>query len=251
MLYPNVVRFVAELKRGVPGVELAMTTNGRLLYDKGFELFHAGLDRLNISLDSIRPKRYREITGAGIEGVLNGIESAKVVGFRHIKINTVVLRGVNDDEIIDLAIWALSGHLEIRFLEAMAIGPEADFNRGAFVSGAEILALLADRFQLEPLPRKPGETAKRFRATCREAGGVIGLIAPVSEPFCGACRRMRLTAEGMLFPCLLDGHCVDMRPAFNGDGFSPEKADMMIRSAVALKRPQGSAQSTHMVRLGG
>ena len=251
LLYENVVQFVAELKRAVTGVELAMTTSGRLLYDKGFELFHAGLDRLNISLDSIKPQRYREITGANIQAVLNGIESAKFVGFRDIKINTVVLRGINDDEIIDLAIWALSRRLEIRFLEAMTIGPEADFNRRAFVSGAEIRDRLAKRFQLDPLPRGPGETAHRFRAKCREVSGVIGLIAPVSEPFCSACRRMRLTAEGMLYPCLLDNRSVDMRAAFSDDGFSPDKAGNLIRSAVASKGPHGSTQPTHMVRLGG
>ena len=250
LLYRNVVRFVADLRRVIPGVELAMTTNGRLLYHKGFELFHAGLDRLNVSLDSIKPKRYREITGADIEGVLSGIESAEFVGFRDIRINTVVLRGVNGDEIIDLAIWAMSRRLEIRFLEAMAIGPEAD-NRSAFVSGAEVQAMLTKRFQLDPLPREPGETARRFRATCREASGVIGLIAPVSEPFCGACRRMRLTAEGILFPCLLDNRSVDMRPAFSDDGFSPEKAEMLIRSAVSAKGPYGSTQATDMVGLGG
>ncbi len=251
LLYRNVVRFVAELKRVVTGVELAMTTNGRLLYDKGFELFHAGLDRLNVSLDSIKPERYREITGADIEGVLNGIESATFVGFRALRINTVVLRDVNDDEIIDLADWALSRGLEIRFLEAMPIGPAADFNRSAFVSGAEVEARLAKQFQLEPLVRNPGETARRFRATCATSNGVIGLIAPVTEPFCGACRRMRLTAEGILYPCLLDNRAVDMRPAWSAGGLSPGKADMLIRSAVAAKDPHGSTQATQMVRLGG
>ena len=251
LLHRSVVRLVSDLRRAVPDVELAMTTNGRLLYDKAFELFHAGLDRLNVSLDSIKPERYRQITGADIEGVFNGIESAMFVGFRDLKINTVVLRGVNDDEIIDLAIWALSRRLEIRFLEAMPIGPEADFNRSAFVSAAEVQALLAKRFQLDSLPYEPGETARRFRATRRGSNGVIGLIAPVTEPFCGACRRMRLTAEGILYPCLLNNHSVDMRPAWSNGGLSPSKADMLIRSAVAAKRPYGSTQATPMVRLGG
>ncbi len=251
LLYRGVVRLVAELKRAVPDVELAMTTSGRVLYHKGFELFHAGLDRLNVSLDSLKPERYRQITGADIEGVLKGIESARFVGFRALRINTVVLRGVNDEEIIDLAIWALSRELEVRFLEAMPIGTAADLNRSAFVSGAEFKARLAKRFQLDPLPRKPGETAGRFRATCQSADGVIGLIAPVTEPFCGACRRMRLTAEGILYPCLLDNRSVDMRPAWSNGGLSPGKADMLIRSAVAAKRPRGSTQAAPMVTLGG
>ncbi len=251
LLYRPVVRLVAEIRRALPDVELAMTTNGRLLYHKAFELFHAGLDRLNVSLDSLKPERYRQITGADIGGVLNGIESTMFVGFRALRINTVVLRGVNDDEIIDLAVWALSRRLEIRFLEAMPIGPASDFNRSAFVSGAEVRAMLAKRFQLRPLPCKPGETARRFRATCRGADGIIGLIAPVTEPFCGACRRMRLTAEGMLYPCLLDDRSVDMRPAWSNGSLSLGKADVLIRSAVAAKGPHGSTQATQMVTLGG
>ena len=251
LLYRGLVQLVAELRRAVPDVELAMTTNGRLLYHKGFELFHAGVDRLNVSLDSLKPERYRRITGADIEGVLNGIESARFVGFSALRINTVVLRGVNDDEIIDLAIWALSHGLEVRFLEAMPIGPEADFNRSAFVSGAEIEAMLAERFRLSPLTRNPSETARRFRATRRGAHGVIGVIAPVTEPFCSACRRMRLTAEGILYPCLLDNRSVDMRPAWSNGGLSPGKADRLLRSAVAAKGPDGSTQATPMVTLGG
>lgn len=251
LLYRAVVRLVAEIRRTLPDVELAMTTNGRLLYNKGFDLFHAGLDRLNISLDSLQPERYRRITGGDIGDVLNGIESAMFVGFRALRINTVVLRGVNDGEITDLAAWALSRRLEIRFLEAMPIGPAAELNRRAFVSGAEVRAVLAKRFQLEPLPCKPGETARRFRATCRGVEGVIGLIAPVTEPFCGACRRMRLTADGILYPCLLDNRSVDMRPAWSNGSLSVGKADVLIRSAVAAKGAHGSTQATQMVRLGG
>lgn len=251
LLHRGIIRLLSDLRRCVPHVELAMTTNGRLLYHKGFELFHAGLHRLNVSLDSLRPKRYREITGADIEGVLNGIQSARVVGFRTLRINTVVLRGINDNEIIDLSIWALARGLEVRFLEAMPIGATAEFNRSAFVSGAEIEAILAKRFQLDPLPRKPGETARRFRAADPTVDGVIGLISPVTEPFCVACRRMRLTAEGILYPCLLDDRAVDMRPAWSGGRLSPEKANMLIRKAVAAKGLHGSTQGTQMITLGG
>ena len=112
-------------------------------------------------------------------------------------------------------------------------------------------AMLARRFRLKPLTRKPGETARRFRATRRGAHGVIGLIAPVTEPFCGACRRMRLTAEGILYPCLLDNRSVDMRPAWSNGGFSPGQADRLLRSAVAAKGSDGSTQATPMVTLGG
>ena len=251
LLYPGVVSLVARLKRAVPDVQLAMTTNGRRLYQKGFELYHAGLDRLNVSLDSLDPARYRRITGASIGPVLDGIESACFVGFPPPKINTVVLRGFNEDEIADLAIRAWSWDSEIRFLEAMPIGPAAEANRRAFVSGAQIEAKLAERFDLEPIPGETGETARRFRASSDSNRGIIGLITPVTEPFCAGCRRMRLTASGRLYPCLLDDRSTDIRAAWSGGGFCAQEAARLIRTAVMGKQARGSTQLSPMIMIGG
>ena len=251
LLYPNIVSLVAELKRTVPDVVLAMTTNGRLLYQKGVELYEAGLDRLNVSLDSLDPVRYRRITGASIEPLLEGLESARFVGFAPPKINTVVLRGLNDGEIHELARWAWSRGSEIRFLEAMPIGPAAEANRRAYVSGAEIKAKLAEWFDLEPIARRPGETAKRFRASGKSESGIVGLITPVSEPFCADCRRMRLTATGRLFPCLLDERSVDLNTVWSMGTFDDTEAHDVFCKAVGRKKPRGSEQPVSMIALGG
>ncbi len=251
LLYRDIVSLVAEVRRAVPELELVMTTNGQWLYQKGFELFTVGLNRLNVSLDTLNPARHRAITGGQLEPVLEGLQSARFVGFPPPKINTVVLRGVNDDEIADLTMWAWSKGSEIRFLEAMPIGPAADANRRGFVSGAEIRANLAEQFQLEPIPGAPGDTARRFHGSCDYCSGVVGMISPVTEPFCAGCRRMRLTSDGRLFPCLLDGRSVDISAAWETGRFSTSTADMLVRAAVAGKQPQGNRQHVAMIALGG
>ncbi len=252
LLYRGVVSLIAAIRRTFANMSIAMTTSGQHLYNKGFELRRAGLNRLNVSLDSLDPDRYRRITGGTLENVLTGLESARFVGFEPPKINTVVLRGVNDDEVVELARWALSRGSEIRFLEAMPIGPAAKTNRLAFVSAARIKGELARHFELTPLTREHGETARRYRAVGKECSGVIGLISPISDPFCGQCRRIRITAEGRLFPCLLDSQSVDLSTAWREGSFSHARAERLMQSAVSAKKPSGNrGQATAMVTLGG
>lgn len=251
LTYPGVVAFVASLRRAVPHLRMAMTTNARLLYHKGFELRRAGLDRLNVSLDSLDPQRYRRITGGDLDAVLTGLDSARVVGFPPPRINTVVLRGVNDDELVELAEWAMSRGSELRFLEAMPIGPAAEENRDVFVSAETMKATLSEHFSLEALPYAAGETARRFALSRGRFRGVVGIISPVSDSFCGGCRRIRLTADGRLFPCLLDDRSMDVAPLWTGARFQPEAAEKLIECAVAGKQPQGSTQRTSMIQLGG
>jgi cyclic pyranopterin phosphate synthase len=151
-----------------------------------------------------------------------------------------------------MARWALTGGLEIRFLEAMPIGPAAAFNRRRFVSAAETRELLAEEFDLVALPETEGATARRYRARGSGSVGVIGLIAPISQPYCDGCRRMRLTAEGRLYPCLLDSRCVDMSTAWGEGGFCPVTAERLVTDAVAGKQAQGpQPQTAAMVALGG
>ncbi len=251
LLHRGVVSLVAAIRRISENLNLAMTTSGRLLYRFGFELRNAGLDRLNVSLDSLDPRRYHRITGGNLNAVLEGLKSARIVGFPPPKINTVVLRGMNDDELIELTRWAMARGSEIRFLEAMPIGPAAETNRRAFVSAAWIKSALAAQFALEPIPGQPGDTATLFRASDATTSGIVGLISPVTQPFCGGCRRIRLTASGQLFPCLLDNRHVDLTPGWNGDGLDRTVADRLIRNAVATKQPQGTHQETPMVSIGG
>ena len=251
LLYSKVVSLIASLRQAVPDMTIAMTTNGQRLYNMRFDLRRAGLDRLNVSLDSIDPDRYRQLTGASVEGVLNGLASARAAGFDPPKINTVVLRGMNDDDLPTIAEWAMSHGYEIRFLEAMPIGPVADVNRRLFVPAAEIRSRLAEQFELRPLAYAMGETARLFEARNENYSGVVGFINPVTEPFCSGCTRIRLTADGRLFPCLLDDRSVDVAPLWRDGTLDPVAADLLIRSALADKKPQGSSQGVPMIKLGG
>jgi len=251
LVYSRIAFLIQSLRTAVPDISLAMTSNGRLLRAKCHDLRRAGLDRLNVSVDSLDPECYHRLTGGHVRDVLEGLDAAWEAGFPPPKINTVVLRGVNDMEVTRLARWAMSRGSEIRFLEAMPIGPARAFNERAFISAAEVRAALGEAFDLSPLSTAPGETARRFSATSADHRGTLGTIAPVTEPFCSSCRRIRVTVDGQLFPCLLDDVSIDLKPVWPADGFDPAHAVRLLRHAAAAKPPRGREQSAAMVRLGG
>jgi len=251
LVYPRAVSLIAGLRDAMPDITIAMTTNGRLLYRKGFELRNAGLTRLNVSLDSLNPQRYHSLTGGRLDDVLRGIESALFLGFPPPKINAVVLRGVNDLDIVPLAEWGIARGFEVRFLEAMPIGPAAAFNQEAFVSVTEVLETLSRRFDIEAQPRGAGETAKLYRISDGDRWGMVGTIGSVSEPFCTDCRRIRVTAEGRLYPCLLDNRSTDLTGAWRDGVLDPEALDQALHAGVSGKSPFGGRQTTPMVTLGG
>lgn len=252
LLHPSIVSLIAGIRSAAPGLSVAMTTNGAGLKSIAQDLLSAGLDRLNVSLDTIDPQRYRALTGGCVQDVLDGIDRAIAVGFPKPKVNTVVLKDHNDDQLIELVDWALQRGIEIRFLEAMPIGPAADFNRAHYLPASSIKSILASKYQLAPTGRLPGETAMRFVADYGAWRGTIGIIAPMSEPFCGQCRRMRLTADGKLFPCLLDSRFVDLKPCWTNEVFVPGVVDALLEQAVSGKRLAGPRQQvTSMVKLGG
>lgn len=252
LCHPLLASFVASVRDALPATAITMTTNGRLLGRYATALREAGVTRLNISVDSLDPRTYRQITGGDLAPVLAGLNTAEETGFPPPKVNAVVLRGLNDREVTSLAQWALLHGREIRFLEAMPIGPSAELNRRRFVPANEVLELLEAEFELTALAAGPEGTARRYRAIGNGCAGVVGLITPVSEPFCGGCGRIRLTADGRLYPCLLDSQCVDVREAWSGGRFSAVTAARLVQRAVAAKRPEGlQRQATSMVRLGG
>ena len=212
LLREGLEQLVAQLAR-IEGVEdLALTTNGSLLAGKARALRDAGLRRVTVSLDSLDGEVFRKINGRsyGPEEVLAGIEAAEKAGLSPIKINTVVIRGVNENSVIDLARrFKGTGHI-IRFIEFMDVGTVNEWKLEQVVPAKEIVSRLEEVFPLEPIEANyKGEVTRRYRYT--DGSGEIGLIASVTRPFCGECTRLRLSTDGKLFTCLFGATGTDLK----------------------------------------
>jgi len=252
LLYSELLPLVEGCARaGLP--DLALTTNGFRLAAAAQALRDAGLRRVNISLDSLDPKRFRLMTGAGPGPVLAAVEAAVAAGLA-VKLNAVILRGLNDEDLPALLGYAAERGVEIRFLELMPIGPAgAEFER-LFVSGREMKERLAEGVRLAPLPYEPGATSRDFVATLADGRQVrCGFILPTSEPFCNGCRRLRLAADGTVMGCLAQPERLAMDTAMaaaeRGD---PEPLRALVRGALSAKeRGRDFRSQTAMVRVGG
>jgi cyclic pyranopterin phosphate synthase len=255
LLRSDVPELVRLLKQELQVPDVAITTNGWLLEQRATALRSAGLDRLNVSLDSLRPDTFARLSGgrgASVERVLAGIAAARALGLP-VKINMVVQRGVNDGDILELAEWArLQGH-PLRFIEFMDVGNHNGWSRERVVPAREILDRLAARWPLEPvLPAYRGEVAVRYRY--RDGGGEIGLISSVTQPFCGDCHRARLSADGKLYTCLFATRGWDLLAALRAgasdaeleaflervwrgrlDRYSDERAELLARHETRQK----------------
>ena len=239
---------------GIEGIDdVSLTTNGVLLKHYAFALKQAGLDRVNISIDSLQQRKFRRITRLGtVDDVLEGISAAHQAGLEPVKINTVVLRGVNDDEIIDFAQKTIDEGWHVRFIELIPIGQGQ--RRKWFVPISEIRARIEELGALEPCPLSGNGPAKYFRLP--DSRGTIGFISPVTEHICVRCNRLRLTADGKLRPCLLSDEEIDLRELLRR-GASSEQICHLIQEAVAAK-PQGhqlakgiSSKKQAMAQIGG
>jgi cyclic pyranopterin phosphate synthase len=201
----TIVRKLSRLKTSTPNrlVDLALTTNGYFLPDRAHELKTAGLDRVTISLDSLKQDVFKRMTGVDVlDRVLAGIAAAKDAGLEPIKINAVIVRGHNENEVADFAAFAREYDVKMRFIEFMPLDSGHEWSRADVVSGKEIRERINERFPLVKLALNRGsETSARYRFA-DGAPGEIGIIAPVTEPFCGACSRIRLTADGQIRTCL-------------------------------------------------
>jgi cyclic pyranopterin phosphate synthase len=222
---------------GIPGIDdLSLTTNGILLARHAEELADAGLKRVNISLDSLKPDRFREITkGGDIDAVFRGIEAAERAGLVPVKINMVPIRGINDDEIPAFAKLTLTSSYQVRFIEFMPFGRKEMWKPERFISSDEIRAIVSGVGLLMPVSQKKSGPARYYRF--EGAAGVIGFISPLSNHFCGECSRIRLTADGKLRPCLFSETEIDLKPALRGNAPDGE-IERLIRLAVAVK-PEG------------
>jgi cyclic pyranopterin phosphate synthase len=233
----TIIGKLAKLKsKGL--LDLALTTNGYFLPDRAQGLKDAGLDRITISLDSLKRDVFKQMTGVDVlDRVLQGIEAAKKAGLTPIKINAVVVRGHNEDEVADFAAFAREHDVKMRFIEFMPLDSGHEWSRDDVVSGREIRASINERFPLVPLDVYRGsETASRYRFA-DGAPGEIGIIAPVSEPFCGACSRIRLTADGQIRTCLFSTIEHSLRDVVRAGASRAEIVDF-IESVVMKKEPR-------------
>ncbi len=241
--------------------DLALTTNGYLLPEKAEHLRRAGLGRITISLTTLKAERLRAIAGrdVSLSTVIAGIEAAHEAGFSPVKINTVVVRGVNDDEILNIAEFCREKNLVLRFIEYMDAGTLNNWSMKKVVSAEEILSTLRRRYDLEELGRNSeSETALRFRY--RDTGQEVGVIASVTKPFCRGCNRLRLSADGKLFPCLFSDRGIDVRSLLRGnmdgedilrivEGFWKQREDRYSELRRDLMGVRGSR--VEMFRVGG
>ena len=234
LLRQKVEELVARIAR-IPGVtDLAMTSNGFLFPEKGRALREAGLRRISFSLDSLDRANFQKISGRdGLAEVLASIRLARDLGMDPVKVNAVIIRGINDHEIEALAGFAREQELALRFIEFMPLDSARAWLKELVVPGREILQRLQSRHELRPAPAKnPSETAKRWRFA--DGRGELGLISPVSEPFCGHCNRLRLTADGKIRTCLFSVVEHDLRSRLRGDD-SDEALAEYLQSVVWQK----------------
>jgi len=231
----NVEKLV-ELLSAIPGIHsVTMTTNGYFLTEKVAALKRAGLSGLTVSLHSLKPERFKEISGGGpYEKVVAGIKAAKESSFKPLKLNAVVIRGCNEDEIVDLASLAVSGDVTMRFIEYMPFDGQRLWGMEKVVSGDEILQKIRERYSLIPLPHENGSTAKNYKFA--DGAGQIGIITSITEPFCSDCDRIRISADGKIVPCLFDNTGYDLRPLLRGGASDQDLQDFM-RNAVDHKAP--------------
>jgi cyclic pyranopterin phosphate synthase len=227
----DLAQLVARLKK-VQGIqEISLTTNGYYLKEQAGSLKNAGIDRINISLDSLRPDRFERITRSNsFERVLLGIEEARNAGFDPIKINCVPVRGFNDDEIIDFLNWGAENQLQIRFIEFMPLDGDHHWKRENVLSQSDILELIRKNEEVESISQSRPAPARAFRHSTTE----FGIIPSVTEPFCKNCSRIRITADGKFRTCLFAIEETDLLGPMRS-GASDEEIVERIRNAVYHK----------------
>ena len=233
----------ADLDRLVAGLvaldgidDVAVTTNGMLLADQAVALKRAGLSRLNISLDTLRAEVFEKIARReGLDRVLAGIDAARAAGFERTRLNAVAIRGITEEEVIPLAEFARAADLELRFIEFMPLDAAGQWDSRQVLSGDEILAILTDHFgPLIPAPR-PDASQPAVDYTYPDGQGRVGLINPVTQPFCGTCDRLRITADGKIRNCLFSLEEWDARELLRGGATDAEIAQL-VRACVGAKK---------------
>lgn len=240
----NVIKLIRDLGALPQLSELVLTTNGSQLETMAHDIRAAGVRRINISLDSLDAERFRRLTRVGdLSQVLRGIDSARAAGFDNIKLNAVILKHRNDDEVIPLVEFAAARGMDISFIEEMPLGTIGDHDRAeAYYSSDQIRADLAQRFTLLPTTETTGGPSKYYRLA--ETGTRVGFISPHSHNFCDTCNRVRLTAEGRLLLCLGQEHSVDLRHVLRTQPGCLDALKQTIVDSMAIK-PKGHDFNLH------
>jgi GTP 3',8-cyclase len=240
---------LVKMLAALPGVDdLALTTNGILLSEQAALLRSAGLERVNISLDTLSEEVFQKISRReGLDRVLAGIAAAQLVGFKHIRLNAIAIHGLTEEEIVPLARFARERGLELRFIEYMPLDAEQHWQAADVLDGQAIRRILEAEFgPLVPVGRPhASQPASDFEYA--DGRGRIGLIQPVSQPFCGDCDRLRLTAEGQVRNCLFSTAEWDARALLRGDGSDDEIADL-VRNCILAKAPAHGINTADFVR---
>jgi len=260
LLRNGVVEFVRELKKLRPQdgeLDIALTTNGHLLADMAQSLKDAGLTRVTVSMDAVDPDRFARITRVpnGYDHVLAGIRAARRAGLWPLKVNCVLMRGFNEDQIIPFGMFAREEGLTVRFIEFMPLEEGRTWAPSTVVTLDEILARMAEYRPLLEIPRARSETARRYRF--EDGVGEIGIIAPVSHPFCGHCSRIRITSDGKIRTCLFSVWDHDLHAQMRR-GASDEELSDFIHGVIQKKEerhhigePDFVPASRTMVHIGG
>ncbi|MBK6509463.1 MAG: GTP 3',8-cyclase MoaA [Haliea sp.] len=233
----NILSLVKPLGQ-LPGLDqLVLTSNGSQLHRLAAPLREAGVKRINISLDSLQPRRFRQLTRHGnLDQVIAGIDAAIAARFERIRLNAVILKGRNEDEVLDLVDFALQRGIDIAFIEEMPLGLIDEHDRAlSFCSSEELRAIIAQKYTLETLGDPSGQAgpARYFRTGAGPTR--IGFISPHSHNFCHLCNRVRVTAEGRLLLCLGNEHSVDLRAVLRAPDYTPQKLKHCIVGAMASK----------------
>ncbi|MHA6525777.1 GTP 3',8-cyclase MoaA [Tessaracoccus sp. G1721] len=246
LLRPGLERIVAAAAAMAgPGgrPELALTTNGLGLDKRIAGLVDAGLDRVNISLDSLDPVRYARLSRRDrLHDVLTSIAAADAAGLRPLKVNSVIMRGENEADIVPLAEFCLARGYQLRFIEQMPLGPKHEWDRSQMVTSREILEALETRFTLTPLDEPRGAAPAelwRVEPDTHQEGGTIGVIASVTNPFCAACDRTRLTSDGQVRNCLFSRTETDLRSILRGGGADEDLVEAWAGAHTAKRRAHG------------
>ena len=233
LVRPGVVDFIAHL-REIAVEDISMTTNGHQFAEQSAALIAAGLHRVNISLDSLNREKFERITRTkSFDSVMRGIEAAQNSSLAPVKVNAVLVRGLNDDEIESFAVFARERGLTMRFIEFMPLDADRHWTRDLVVPAAEIYRRISAKWPLLEIPHHHSETARKYRFA-DGTPGEIGLIAPVTQPFCGHCSRIRLTADGNIRTCLFSKDDHDLRSLLR-EGASDEDLCIYIKSVVMEK----------------